>query len=155
MFCHHCDDSLAGHRYVLRDDHPYCIKCYENVFANNCDECGKIIGIDSKVSHHYFQSRNDNKNDNGDLENSSGLSSLLSKFSLTKLRSQKWAKPVSRLSLLISMFSEHLFIFLIQVFQTFITQSTLSDNIRVLKVTSGLADAAGWFYQTPCHLVTM
>ena len=35
-------------RYVLRDDHPYCIKCYENVFANNCDECGKIIGIDSK-----------------------------------------------------------------------------------------------------------
>jgi len=48
MFCHHCDDSLAGHRYVLRDDHPYCIKCYENVFANNCDECSKIIGIDSK-----------------------------------------------------------------------------------------------------------
>ena len=55
----------------------------------------------------------DNEKDNGDLENSSGLSSLLSKFSLTKLRSQKWAKPVSRLSLLISMFSEHLFIFLI------------------------------------------
>jgi len=48
MFCHHCDDSLAGHRYVLREDHPYCIKCYENVFANTCDECGKIIGIDSK-----------------------------------------------------------------------------------------------------------
>merc|ERR1712133_189931 len=48
MFCHHCDDSLAGHRYVLRDDHPYCIKCYEDVFAKNCDECGKIIGIDSK-----------------------------------------------------------------------------------------------------------
>merc|ERR1712130_83339 len=48
MFCHQCDDSLAGHRYVLREDFPYCIKCYENVFANNCDECGKIIGIDSK-----------------------------------------------------------------------------------------------------------
>jgi len=48
LFCHHCDDSLAGHRYVLRGDRPYCIKCYESVFANNCDECGKIIGIDSK-----------------------------------------------------------------------------------------------------------
>jgi len=48
MFCHQCDDSLAGHRYVLREEFPYCIKCYENVFANNCDECGKIIGIDSK-----------------------------------------------------------------------------------------------------------
>ena len=35
-------------RYVLRGDRPYCIKCYESVFANNCDECGKIIGIDSK-----------------------------------------------------------------------------------------------------------
>ena len=30
-----------------------------------------------------------------------------------------------------------------------------SPLIRVLKVTSGLADAAGWFYQTPCHIVTM
>ena len=49
LFCHHCDDSLAGHRYVLREDHPYCIRCYESVFANNCDECGKVIGIDSKV----------------------------------------------------------------------------------------------------------
>ena len=55
MFCHHCDDSLAGHRYVLRDDHPYCIKCYENVFANNCDECGKIIGIDSKVNSMIYR----------------------------------------------------------------------------------------------------
>ena len=53
MFCHHCDDSLAGHRYVLREDHPYCIKCYESVFANNCDECQKIIGIDSKVRRGY------------------------------------------------------------------------------------------------------
>merc|ERR1719234_1403143 len=43
MFCHHCDDSLAGHRYVLRDDYPFCIKCYENVFANNCDACGDVF----------------------------------------------------------------------------------------------------------------
>ena len=48
--CWQCDESLTGQRYVLRDDHPYCIKCYENVFANNCDECNRLIGIDSKVS---------------------------------------------------------------------------------------------------------
>lgn len=48
--CWQCDESLTGQRYVLRDDHPYCIKCYENVFANTCEECDKIIGIDSKVS---------------------------------------------------------------------------------------------------------
>ncbi|XP_016965395.2 prickle planar cell polarity protein 3 isoform X4 [Drosophila biarmipes] len=46
--CWQCDESLTGQRYVIRDDHPYCIKCYENVFANTCEECNKIIGIDSK-----------------------------------------------------------------------------------------------------------
>ncbi|KAG0723677.1 Four and a half LIM domains protein 2 [Chionoecetes opilio] len=35
-------------RYVLKDDHPYCIKCYEAVFANSCDDCSTVIGIDSK-----------------------------------------------------------------------------------------------------------
>lgn len=47
--CWQCDESLTGQRYVLRDEHPYCIKCYESVFANGCEECSKIIGIDSKV----------------------------------------------------------------------------------------------------------
>ncbi|XP_008204248.1 prickle planar cell polarity protein 3-A isoform X4 [Nasonia vitripennis] len=46
--CWQCDESLTGQRYVLRDEHPYCIKCYESVFANGCEECHKIIGIDSK-----------------------------------------------------------------------------------------------------------
>lgn len=48
--CWQCDTTLTGQRYILRDEHPYCIKCYEEVFANTCDECGKAIGIDSKVS---------------------------------------------------------------------------------------------------------
>ncbi|XP_064489395.1 prickle planar cell polarity protein 3-A-like isoform X3 [Ornithodoros turicata] len=46
--CWQCDDSLTGQRYVLRDEHPYCVRCYEQVFANSCDECNKVIGIDSK-----------------------------------------------------------------------------------------------------------
>ncbi|XP_041976256.1 prickle planar cell polarity protein 3-A isoform X4 [Aricia agestis] len=46
--CWQCDESLTGQRYVLRDEHPYCIKCYETVFANGCEECNKTIGIDSK-----------------------------------------------------------------------------------------------------------
>lgn len=46
--CWQCDDSLTGQRYVLRDEHPYCIRCYEQVFSNQCEECGKAIGIDSK-----------------------------------------------------------------------------------------------------------
>ncbi|XP_057366891.1 prickle planar cell polarity protein 3-B-like isoform X2 [Daphnia carinata] len=46
--CWQCDESLTGQRYVLRDEHPYCVKCYETVFANTCDDCNRIIGIDSK-----------------------------------------------------------------------------------------------------------
>jgi len=46
--CWQCDESLTGQRYVLKDDHPYCTKCYESVFANNCDDCNQLIGIDSK-----------------------------------------------------------------------------------------------------------
>jgi hypothetical protein len=49
-----CDESLTGQRYVLRDEHPYCIKCYESVFANNCEECNTMIGIDSKVSRRWI-----------------------------------------------------------------------------------------------------
>lgn len=48
--CWNCDESLTGQRYVLRDEHPYCIKCYESVFANTCEECSTLIGIDSKVT---------------------------------------------------------------------------------------------------------
>ena len=28
MHCDHCDHSLVGHRYVLRDDHT-CVRCYQ------------------------------------------------------------------------------------------------------------------------------
>ncbi|XP_067133704.1 four and a half LIM domains protein 2-like [Centruroides vittatus] len=46
--CWKCDDSLTGQRYVLRDEHPYCVRCYERLFSNTCDECGRSIGVDSK-----------------------------------------------------------------------------------------------------------
>eukprot|EP00918_Siedleckia_nematoides_P085291 GHVU01187499.1.p1 GENE.GHVU01187499.1~~GHVU01187499.1.p1 ORF type:complete len:283 (+),score=35.71 GHVU01187499.1:164-1012(+) len=46
--CFNCDLSLTGHRYILREEHPYCIKCYENLFANACEECKTPIGTDSK-----------------------------------------------------------------------------------------------------------
>lgn len=49
--CWHCDEPLTGKKYVLRDDHGYCLKCYDTVFANVCQQCSKPIGLDSKVSH--------------------------------------------------------------------------------------------------------
>jgi hypothetical protein len=47
--CHNCDLSLVGHRYILREEHPFCLKCYESLFANTCEECKTPIGTDSKV----------------------------------------------------------------------------------------------------------
>ncbi|KAI1286624.1 Four and a half LIM domains protein 2 [Halotydeus destructor] len=46
--CFKCSNSLAASRYVLRDDNPYCIDCYELDFANGCVQCDKKIGIDTK-----------------------------------------------------------------------------------------------------------
>lgn len=46
--CWHCDKSLTGKRYVLKDGHAYCHQCFEAHFANSCLDCGRIIGIDCK-----------------------------------------------------------------------------------------------------------
>ncbi|CAH1799353.1 unnamed protein product, partial [Owenia fusiformis] len=46
--CIKCEKSLTGHRYILREEKPYCIVCYEATFANTCEECKATIGTDSK-----------------------------------------------------------------------------------------------------------
>ena len=47
--CWNCNESLSGQRYIIRDDNSYCIKCYEELFANTCEACSQKIGTDSKV----------------------------------------------------------------------------------------------------------
>ena len=39
---------MRVHSRCMNPTDGQLLQCYENVFANNCDECGKIIGIDSK-----------------------------------------------------------------------------------------------------------
>ncbi|XP_013401172.1 four and a half LIM domains protein 3 isoform X2 [Lingula anatina] len=46
--CATCDNSLTGQRYILKEEKPYCIKCYVDKFANTCEECKEKIGTDSK-----------------------------------------------------------------------------------------------------------
>lgn len=48
--CHYCKESLFGKKYVLREDNPYCIKCYESLYSNTCEECKKPIGCNSRVN---------------------------------------------------------------------------------------------------------
>jgi LIM domain-containing protein 2 len=48
LSCFNCTLNLTGYRYILRDEHPFCIKCYEALFANKCEECKETIGTDFK-----------------------------------------------------------------------------------------------------------
>ncbi|MBN3318218.1 FHL2 protein, partial [Atractosteus spatula] len=46
--CHYCKDSLLGKKYILKDETQYCTKCYENLFANCCEDCMMPIGCNYK-----------------------------------------------------------------------------------------------------------
>ena len=48
--CHYCKESLFGKKYVLREENPYCVKCYESLYSNTCEECKKPIGCNSRVT---------------------------------------------------------------------------------------------------------
>ncbi|XP_007572526.1 four and a half LIM domains protein 2-like [Poecilia formosa] len=46
--CTECKDSLYGQKYILREEYPYCIKCYEALFSSMCEKCKKLISCTSK-----------------------------------------------------------------------------------------------------------
>jgi len=53
--CFECEGALGGQRYVMRDNHPICCKCFEKMFAEFCDACGEPIGIDVGQMAHGSQ----------------------------------------------------------------------------------------------------
>lgn len=52
--CTECQESLYGHKYILKEEKPYCIKCYETLFSNTCEVCQKLISCTSKVKYPHF-----------------------------------------------------------------------------------------------------
>uniref|UniRef100_A0A8C5N5X9 Four and a half LIM domains protein 2-like n=1 Tax=Gouania willdenowi TaxID=441366 RepID=A0A8C5N5X9_GOUWI len=46
--CKECEESLYGQKYILKEENPYCIKCYETLFSSDCESCHKLIGCTSK-----------------------------------------------------------------------------------------------------------
>lgn len=48
--CHYCKESLFGKKYVLREENPYCVKCYESLYSNTCEDCKKPVGCNTRVS---------------------------------------------------------------------------------------------------------
>ncbi|XP_037902643.1 protein prickle-like isoform X3 [Hermetia illucens] len=50
--CFECDKQLGGQRYIMRDGKPYCLACFDAMFAEYCDFCGEAIGVDQgQMSH--------------------------------------------------------------------------------------------------------
>lgn len=41
-----CDRQLGGQRYIMREGRPYCLHCFDAMFAEFCDSCGEPIGVD-------------------------------------------------------------------------------------------------------------
>ncbi|XP_003387832.1 PREDICTED: testin-like [Amphimedon queenslandica] len=58
--CHRCDSYLGGQTYMAKETQPYCLKCYELLFANICTACGSTISLDEPVLKHegkYWHAR--------------------------------------------------------------------------------------------------
>ncbi|CAD7078448.1 unnamed protein product [Hermetia illucens] len=50
--CFECSKQLGGQRYIMRDGKPFCLTCFDTMFAEYCDHCGEVIGVDQgQMSH--------------------------------------------------------------------------------------------------------
>ena len=49
--CFECDRQLGGQRYIMREGRPYCLNCFDCMFAEYCDACGETIGVDQGNDH--------------------------------------------------------------------------------------------------------
>lgn len=65
--CHYCKESLFGKKYVLREENPYCVKCYESLYSNTCEDCKKPIGCNSRVSCAYSNMMKPSRSTNPDM----------------------------------------------------------------------------------------
>ncbi|XP_055387029.1 protein prickle [Condylostylus longicornis] len=53
--CFECEKQLGGQRYIMRDGKPYCLQCFDTMFAEYCDFCGEPIGVDQGQMTHDGQ----------------------------------------------------------------------------------------------------
>lgn len=48
--CTACEESLFGQKYILKEEEPHCIRCFEALFCSTCEACQTLISCTSKVS---------------------------------------------------------------------------------------------------------
>ncbi|KAM6460720.1 four and a half LIM domains protein 5 isoform 1-T3 [Liasis olivaceus] len=62
FLCTGCKKQLAGHRFISKDEHPYCLECFRKHFAKKCAACtepitgdplggGKFISFEDRQWH--------------------------------------------------------------------------------------------------------
>lgn len=54
--CFECNKLLAGQQYLMRDGRPYCCLCFELHYADCCETCGQVIGLEEgRMTHNGHQ----------------------------------------------------------------------------------------------------
>jgi hypothetical protein len=53
--CSNCKKRLGGERYVMRQAQPFCLNCFETMYAEYCDTCGERIETDQAQMAHESQ----------------------------------------------------------------------------------------------------
>ena len=53
--CANCQKRLGGERYVMRQTQPFCLNCFETMYAEYCDTCGERIETDQAQMAHESQ----------------------------------------------------------------------------------------------------
>jgi hypothetical protein len=53
--CSNCKKRLGGERYVMRQTQPFCLNCFETMYAEYCDTCGERIETDQAQMAHESQ----------------------------------------------------------------------------------------------------
>ena len=53
--CSNCQKRLGGERYVMRQSQPFCLSCFETMYAEYCDTCGERIETDQAQMAHESQ----------------------------------------------------------------------------------------------------
>ncbi|UJR13895.1 hypothetical protein I4U23_000902 [Adineta vaga] len=53
--CSNCKKRLGGERYVMRQSQPFCLNCFETMYAEYCDTCGERIETDQPQMAHESQ----------------------------------------------------------------------------------------------------
>lgn len=77
FLCIGCKRQLSGQRFTSRENYPYCLECFSNLYAKKCVGCTKPITSESQLmfihsfgSHSHLYKNCQKKKSNKNVSNS-------------------------------------------------------------------------------------